>query len=299
MGLFGGSESYSGPSKKVKKAINNNLLPGVNEFNSNYSGDSLYSGTQLGDLDPLVTQGQDDALAVAGLYGDQYGTITDSLEGFLNYDPNSAANVASRDALNANVEAAFNHTIRPGIENRGTFAGQFGGPQQNLALGAATEPLSRALADAEVGLMNADENRALQALSMAPGLLAGQFLPSEVTRSVGGERTARDQATLMDEVLQFNQPFMNDLQALKASSGLYGDLSAATQHSSSKTDGDPFGTIAGLGLAGAGLGIFGGDGGILSSLMGGPDLVGGAKGLADKYSWLNMSDNAFEQSLGG
>jgi hypothetical protein len=227
--LFGGgkqkTETTSNPWEPAAELAQNNLIPGINDFNAQYGqGQGLWDQRELGNESGFVRQGQADALRMGEQYGQQYGGVTDTLEGFLDYDPNSAQNQASRDALGNNITAQFNNSIRPGIEDRGTFSGQFGGNQQSIAMGSATQPLSRAIADSEVGLMNADRNRAMQAMGMAPGLLQGQFLPSDIARSIGKERTARTQLEKTDGIQKFESQRNNQLRTLQEQAGLINPL---------------------------------------------------------------------------
>ena len=281
MSLFGGSsETTTTGWKPAMKEFKNSVLPSVQEWNDLYgSGQGIYTGSTLAAEDPLFTQGQEAALAAAGNYTDQYSSLLETLEGFLNYDPNSAANVAARDALNQNVNAAFNYSIRPGIENRGTFSGQFGGPQQNIALGAATEPLSRALADSEVGLMNADRNRALQAMSMAPSLYAGQFLPSDLMQQIGAQRTFRDQAELEDYIQMYEAERNAGKQGIAESTSMLLPLAGLATTTSTDTSQSPLSIAAGLGATYLGAGGTVPDMGSLFGSGGGSSSLPGAIGV--------------------
>lgn len=272
MSLFGGSQETTTTGwKPAMKEFKQSVLPTVQEWGSLYGqGQDIYTGTRLAEEDPLVGMGQDEALMLASLFGNQYAGLTDTLEGFLDYDPNSVQNQASRDALSANINAIFNESIRPGIEDRGTFAGQFGGPQSSIAMGAATAPLSRAIADAEVGLMNADRNRAMQALGLAPSIYSQQFLPAEIMQSIGMQRTGREQMELEDEI-QMSEAERNALtRSIQEQTGLLMPLANLAQTTSTSTSQSPLSVAAGLGALYLGAGAPG-----LGSLFGGgvPSMV--------------------------
>ena len=244
----------------VMNAIEQDVLPGISEYNAKFGeGQGLWADSQLADQNALIGKAQDKQLDLATLLEGQFGNLTNTLEGFLDYDPNSTQNVASRDALNANVQAAFNESIRPGIEDRFTFSGQFGGPQQNNAIGAATAPLSRALASGEVDLMQGDRNRAMQAMGMAPSMYATQLIPSQIMGNIGEQRTDRSQLELADEIQQFEAPRRNQLQSLLEASGLLSPLATLEQTTKTRqkaAKGGIFQDILGYGAIAKDLGVF-------------------------------------------
>jgi hypothetical protein len=276
MSLFGGSsKSTTSGWKPAMNELEDSVIPSIASFGENYgNGEGIYQDSRLASQDPLFTQGQNQALDMAGQFGNQYSGVTDTLEGFLDYDPNSFQNTASRDALSANVNSIFNQSIRPGIEDRGTFSGQFGGPQQGIAMGAATEPLSRAIADSEVGLMNADRDRAMQAMGMAPSIYEGQFLPSSIMQSIGGERSDRNQYELNDEIQMSEAERNAQARTIAEQTGMLAPLAGLSQTTKSKSSQSPASVAAGLGMAYAGMGAPG-----LGSLFGGGGSALGPTGV--------------------
>jgi hypothetical protein len=255
-----GESAQVGVAKELKPLLGT-AGSNADDFANQYgSGEGLYSGNRLGDQSQYVGQGQQQQLDAAGLIGSGFGGANQALEGFLDYDPNSAQNVASRDALSANVNAMFNESIRPGIEDRSTMSGQFGGPQSAVALGSATAPLSRAIADSEVGLMNADRNRAMQALGLAPGIINGQLNEGLAVEGVGNRQTARDQLTL-DDLIQMSEAERNNaLRGNEDVAGLFNTLQGGAGKTVQSNPGQ--GTLAqgALGgfLAGGGMNSIGG-----------------------------------------
>jgi hypothetical protein len=161
--------------------IRDEVLPGITDYNNKYGGgQGLWEDSRLADLDPLIKKSQNQALGTANQLQGQLGNVMGHLEGFLDYDPNSPINQARRDSFNDQVLNSFETTFRPAIEDRGTFAGQFGGPQQQLTMGRAVGDLGRDMAEIEAGMMESDRTRAFQAMQMAPGLLATQLMPSQI-----------------------------------------------------------------------------------------------------------------------
>jgi hypothetical protein len=251
------------------KPFAKNLASNAQGFTDQYGqGQGLYSGNRLGEQSGLVGEGEQQALDAAGIIGGMTGQSNEALEGFLNYDPNSQQNQAARAALGANVSSLFNESIRPGIENRSTMSGQFGGPQSAVALGSATAPLSRAIADSEVGLMNADRNRALQALGMSGQIQNQNLLPSAITSGVGAQQTARSQLTL-DDLIQMSEAERNNaLQGNQEATGLLTQLQGGQATQTNSQQGSPFQSALGGAMLGSqfegGSGIFSGLGNIFN-----------------------------------
>ena len=266
--MSGGKQKSSASGwKPAMNQIKDDLLPGIGDYSDQYGqGQGIYQGTMLADQDPLVRQAQQQQLALSGRMGGQLDNVMGTLEGFLDYDPNSVQNQAQRNAMSANASAAFNNVIRPGIEDRGTGAGQFGGNQQSLAMGAATAPLSRALADNESAMMNADKNRAMTAMGQAPGLISAQLMPGQIQADIGGQRTQRSQQELADMIQQFEGPRRAELQSLLEQSGLLTGLTGLGS-STSAPGGSPIQGALGGAAAGSSFGPWGAAaGGVLGGL---------------------------------
>jgi hypothetical protein len=119
----------------------------------------------------------------------------------------------------------FDRNIRPAIEDRSTFGGQFGGPQQALAVGAAGGDTMRDINSFEAQMMEADRNRALQASGMAGQIFAQQAMPLQAKEMVGMRMNERKQAELNDKIMQHNQGYDNNLRANMDMAGLYNPFS--------------------------------------------------------------------------
>jgi len=276
--------------------IESDLLPGIADYSQQYGqGQGLWNGSQLADENKWVNQGQNQQMRAANQFGSQIGNAIQGLEGFIDYDPNSIQNQAQRDALAGQATATFNNVIRPGIEDRGTGAGQFGGNQQSLAMGAATQPLSRAIADNEAAMMNADKNRAMQAIGMAPGLFAQQFVPGAMKEQFGNQRSQRAQMEQMDQIQQFEAERNNRLRSLAEQQGLLSPLASLSQTQSSSQGGGGGLLQTGLGLGAMALGGYMGGGGTLGSLFGG----GGSAGMGNGLSYAVPGDGGAALGPGG
>lgn len=273
------SEQTTSGWKPVMDQIKSDVLPNIAAWGQQYGGgEGLWTGSQLGAQDTNVGAGQDMILGAADQYASDYQNVRGTLQGFLDYDPNSYQNQASREALRNNATAQFNEVIRPGVEDMGTASGQFGGNQQSLALGAASAPLSRAIADNEYNLMNADRDRAFNALINSGQIMLGGFVPGQAYEGVGNARTARGQLEQLDQINQYESPRNNALLAASQHQGLLSPLAGLEQTSKGTvtTTSKPSAlqTAIGVGALAAGAYTGGAAGGLgsLSGLFGGDKL---------------------------
>jgi hypothetical protein len=199
-----------------------NYFPQVNDFSDQYSGgQGLWEGSGLAGQSDATLQGQQGMLAQLPGLQQQLNMNAGTLEGFLDYDPNSPINQARRNAFSAQAMNNFNTNLRPAIEDRGSFAGQFGGPQALGAIGNAGASTMRDINSFEANMMDQDRTRAFNAMQMAPSIFASQMMPNQIQQQVGGMQDARSQAELMDQIMQFEQPRNNSLRSLQDIGNLY------------------------------------------------------------------------------
>jgi hypothetical protein len=241
--------------KPALSAVERNLLPGIKEFSTDYGqGQGLWTGSQLAPEDYNVRAGGDYLLGNAGLLGNRMNEAYQGLEGFMNYDPNDPINQARRDALGAQSRATFDQFLRPAVEDRGTGSGQFGGNQQALATGAAMQGLNRDIVSAEADMMNADRQRALQALGMAPAMGQAQLLPGQIQMEVGQQRTQRNQLDQLNAIQMYEAERNNRLRGLQDTSGLLTPLTGLGTTASSSGQGNAIQGALGGALLGSQLG---------------------------------------------
>lgn len=272
-GTQSGTQTQSG-WQPVMDMLGNTTIPAIGNYNASYGGgEGIYQGTQLGALDPNVTLGQNSILGAASTYGNQANALQGTLQGFLNYDPNSSINQASRDALGANVRAQFNESILPGMQDQATASGQYGGNQYSLALGAATAPLSRAIADNEFNLMDADRNRAMQAMGMSPEIMQTLFTRGMMENQVGQQRTDRTQAEKLDEIQKFNAPREARLRSILETQGLLTPMAGLSQTGTSSATSNATSYMDSLTKGKSE--TKGGSPGILQTALGAASLAGG------------------------
>lgn len=225
--LIGGSKDSPDlqPWARVGEGMKRNYFPAVNQFADQYGPESLYSGSRLADENQQVAAGQKRALLLNPMWAEQAQRNANAIEGFIDYDPNSPVNQARRDSFSAQAMDNFNTNVRPAIEDRGTFSGQFGGPQQALAMGRAAGDTMRDINMFEANMMEADRQRALQATGMAPSIFAAQNAPFLMREQIGQRKTARDQLELEDQIQRQEAGYNNALRANLDMASLYNPFS--------------------------------------------------------------------------
>jgi hypothetical protein len=245
--------------------LQNSFFPNVEAYNSSFgNGAGLYGGSVLAGQDQNLTDAQNSQLNLSGRIDGQLRGVNNTLQGFLNPDPNSAQNTLQRNLLGQRITQQFTQGIQPGIEDLGTSSGQFGGNQQNIALGAASQGLANAVGQSELGLMNADQDRAFQAMIASPGLIQSQLLPSQIQGDVGLQRSGRNQQELLDQIQQFESPRRNEFQGLLEQQGLV--LPTLGAQNSSTGSGSTYQDLVGYGKGNTGTSAVGG---AISGALGG------------------------------
>jgi hypothetical protein len=218
--------------RPVVDLARSDALPLADEWYNQYGrGQGLWSGPNLAAQNPLIGEAQRHQLGIAAGMGDQFRDVNRTMQGFLDTSPkfdfNSAQNRHARDMLGARIQRQFNQSIAPSIQNMGTDVGQFGGNQQSIAMGAASAPLSEAIAGAELGLTNrmmddhqAALGRSYNTMLNAPSLIGSQLLPSQIMGDIGAQRTMRGQQELLDSRQQYEAPRQNFTRTLAEGAGL-------------------------------------------------------------------------------
>ena len=132
------------------------------------------------------------------------------------------------------------------------FSGS-GMPNSSVAMDQVGSAATAALAPFEYDAFNQQQNRALQAAGMMPGLERAQYMPAEMLMGVGGMQDANRQAQIDAEMARYyetqNQPAANYQGYLQAMMGLGG--MGGTQTATAP------GVGTGARVAGAGLGGLG------------------------------------------
>jgi hypothetical protein len=199
--------------------VNRTLLPKITQF-SDLDTTGIFTGSRLGDLNAQETIGQDQLLNAGAQFDARGDQAYQGLQGFLNNDASSVQNQLQRSNLGNRITQQFTQGIQPGIEDLGTASGQFGGNQQNIALGAASQGLANAIGQSELGMLNADRDRQLKAIGMAPGLAQMGLVQGGLTNAVGQQRTLRAQLGLEDEIQDSEGERNAGLRAIQELSGV-------------------------------------------------------------------------------
>jgi hypothetical protein len=224
--ILGGGESKNArtvnPYTPVAKGLKAEYFPRVGDFAQQYGdGQGLYQGSLLAPENWAVKHGTEDILGRTTQLANRLDQGARTVQGFLNTDMNSPENRAIRDAYQAEVQAGFD-PIRMGIEDRFTM-GQPGSIQQALAMGAATQPLSRALATGEANLINRNLDRGLEAARMAPSIFGqAATMPGQIVADIGGQRTERAQLEQAARIQEYEQARNNELRGINEIGDLYG-----------------------------------------------------------------------------
>lgn len=271
------------------------LIGGSNLYNQGTEG--IYQGARLAGQDELVGMGEQTLLdlygrdgAVSGLVGSGQGRLSGLLgaaDAFTGYD-GSTADLANNKAFQdqmASILSESNVAFERGavpIMQQATAAGQFGGSEAGESLGLLGGEINRAtqkaLTDAAVTQqkLDLDQRKIAQqdkALAYETALAAQNLLPqytSQLERAgglmsaIGQDRSAREQAELMDTIQQFDAPRMAELANLVQFYEMLGS-NPLMQESIGTTTGttvgvtqapeaDPFSQLLGVGLAIGGMG---------------------------------------------
>ena len=205
---------------------------------------------------------------------------------------------------------------------KGTAAGQYGGSETGEGLGLLGGEINRAtqksisdaalaqqnldlqqrqlaqrdrqLSQADIGLGIQDRGlgyqTAMGALGQLPAFASQLERGGGLMSAIGQDRTARDQAQLMDQIQQFDAPRMAEMANLSqfydflGSNPLgreqyqSGESSASSSTVETAPESDPFSTLLGVGLTLAGMPMAGALGGAAGGSVGG-NLLGAALGL--------------------
>jgi hypothetical protein len=229
--IFGGgdTEVKNVPWKPVAQALTQpgGFFDKYDYFRDNYSdGTGIYTGSRYAGPAASELRAENKIRGQLAPLAGRLAETGNSLQGFLSPDIDSPQNQMMRDAFQANVQAGFD-PIRMGVEDRFTM-GQPGSIQQALAMGAATEPLSRALATGEADLINRTMDRSLQAINMAPSVFASRLLPSKIGAELGSRDTVRKQLGLEDMIQGIEAPRQANIQILQDLQGLVGPIMGTT-----------------------------------------------------------------------
>jgi hypothetical protein len=210
--------------------------------------------------------------------------------------------------------------LRGGSVANNMYGGSRGALSAGLAGGRAQEGLTGTIAQMLNQAYNQQNQNALSAMGMAPGLAGAQaqagLLPSQITAGVGEQNQAMDQALINAAIdrwnFEQNAPLqhLGQVQALQGNVGQYGGTTKEKTKTSSPFSFNQLlgtiGTIGSLftpmGAAGAAMGAFGGMGGGGQSLgsMAGfgpmPGDVGSSFGNAALFpdaAWLHSPTRSF------
>lgn len=172
----------------------------------------FFPGQTLADEDPLIGQGQSQALGAAGRIGSQTAATSNAIRDAMEVDlVNDPRTNELADAATQPIWDNFSERIAPQISSGASAAGAFGGTRQGLMTAAAGRETARAVGETRANVISdayrAQLQQRMQAAGMLPMLNTQQLLPAQITQNVGEQRTMRGQQEIDAdrERFEFNQ----------------------------------------------------------------------------------------------
>lgn len=215
--MSGGGDSEQTTETRINPALaaaSQTALSGAEGlFNQGTAG--IYQGTQLAGQDPLIQQAQNQQLALAAQGGDLSNMVGQQQGAFSNLlGAGDLENSLFQRQLNeavSNANLQFERGSVP-LFQQATAAGQLGGSEGQEGLGLLGGEVNRNMQNTILQAALGGQQTALQAQQLAPQSIGLGLLPSNIQQQVGGQRQARSQAELLDEIQQFNAPRQAELQ---------------------------------------------------------------------------------------
>ena len=309
--------SFFGGSSTTKSTVKQQGTPEQDAQIKNYFGlldqfsqggpQQYFPDQTVAQLTPEQQQAQQMALQFAqGGAQDIYGQLAGAGQagaGFWNQangDPTTQPGFQGMvDYLTQQTNQNLNENVLPELRGGSVANNMYGGSRgalsAGLAGGRAQQGLTGNIAQMLSQAYDRQNQNALSAMSMAPGLAGAQsqagLLPSQITSAVGGENQAMDQALINASIDRWNfeqgapAQHLGQVQALQGNVGQYGGTTQTKQRTSS-----PFSFNQLLGTAGTLASLFtpmGAAGALGGAALGG--LGGGAGGGGGGQSWGSLA----------
>jgi hypothetical protein len=239
----------------AQKALKEDVVPHMRAYAQDYGQNpnmGLWNWNRLAPQSPQTKGAEDWQLAYIPEMTKHMDQNVNTFQGFLKGEE-SAANVARRDAFSDQAWENFGGA-RQNIEERGTFAGQYGGPQSALAVGTAAGQTMRDINSLEAQMMEKDRERQFEATQIAPSLFMSRLLPSQIRADVGARRDARGQLEHMDKIQQFEANRRNRLQTLFEGQQLFAPLTGTASATTAQGGSNDWQAALGTGLMAYGAG---------------------------------------------
>jgi hypothetical protein len=264
------------------------------------------------------------------------GNLLGAADASQTYDTSSVTDLSTNKTFQDQLASILNESnvaFQRGsvpLFQKGTAAGQYGGSETGEGLGLLGGEINRAtqksiadaalaqqklnlqerkLAQADIGLGLQDKGlgyqTAMGALSQLPAFSSQLERGGGLMSAIGQDRSAREQAELMDQIQQFDAPRMAEMANLSQFYDFLGSnplgreqyqsgeaTSTASSTTTEKTDSDPFGALLGIGLTLAGMPMAGTLGGAAGGSVGGNLLgkwLGMGKGVTDTVAPITKS----------
>ena len=221
-------------------------------------------GSMVGDQSLNTLQAQE-GLARTARDNQITGQAQDAWSGMLNADPYAGIDAVQENALRAAMPSAASYFGNSGMLNS-SVAGEGMG-----------EAAARAVAPIHFDAYNQDQNRRLQAMSMAPQMQQMSYADDMMLGQVGQMQDARTQALLDDEARQYYESGNRNYENLQRLMGLslpaagIGGTSTSSGMSMGNQYGSSYGTNTGSGtqhMTGSSMDVSKQSPGVMSTLGG-------------------------------
>lgn len=245
-------------------------------------GPQYYPGQQVADINPMQTQGINDASTAAGSSASSTAQQQNQM-----LESGAYLNPATNPYLAGTLQ-----TAGQGVQNQ--VDSQFGSAGRNVVGSAPVQSSAMNQLANEIygGAYQSGMQQMVQGQALAPTIDAGTYLPSQEELSVGGGLQAQSQNQINAQMNAYNYNQQLPENMLSWYSGLLGQNASPFGGSTSQSSGNPNAALqnAGLGIGALGalnsLGAFSGLSGLFgagagtAAMAGGTDLAAGAAMLA-------------------
>lgn len=286
---MGGGETSTETESRLSDELRSSSLAGLegaeNLYNQGTEG--IYQGSRLAEEDPLLRQAQENLLAQYGEGGSLSNLVNTAQANFGNYL--NAGDLENNPLFQRQMEDILgqaNISLQRGavpLMQQASAAGQYGGSEGQEGLGLLGGEVSRNTQQALTQAALDQQNLGLRAQGLLPMMLQTGEQGANIMGRIGEQRGQRAQATLFDEIQEFEAGRNAELSNLAQFYQFLGSnplVAEANQKTVEKTASDPFGDLIGIATTLGGAYLTGGASLAGGGMFGGAAAGGGIGGLA-------------------
>ena len=264
---MGGGETSTETESRLSDELRSSSLAGLEGADNLYNQgtEGIYQGSRLAEEDPLLRQAQENLLAQYGEGGSLSNLVNTAQANFGNYL--NAGDLENNPLFQRQMEDILgqaNISLQRGavpLMQQASAAGQYGGSEGQEGLGLLGGEVSRNTQQALTQAALDQQNLGLRAQGLLPMMLQTGEQGANIMGRIGEQRGDRAQATLFDEIQEFEAGRNAELSNLAQFYQFLGSnplVAEANQKVTERTSSDPFGDLIGAGLAIGGMAIPGG-----------------------------------------